>query len=136
MQKTSKIIFNYRLSRAWRVIENTFGILTTKFWIFRRAILAKPDKVGKIAKATCCLRNYLWIYEMQNSASNCFYCPPGYIDREDTDGNIIPGNWRLQNSGALQSTQHLGSNTYSSTAANLRDTLRDFMVSHEGEVSW
>ena len=92
MQKTSKIIFNYRLSRAWRVIENTFGILTTKFWIFRRAILAKPDKVGKIAKATCCLRNYLWIYEMQNSASNCFYCPPGYIEWEDTDGNIIPGD--------------------------------------------
>ena len=73
--------------------------------------MANPDKVVKITKDTCCLHNNLRIYEMQNSASNCFYCPPEYIDREDTDGNIIPGDWRLQNSGALQSTQHLGSNT-------------------------
>ena len=132
----NKRIFNYRLSRARRVIENTFGILTTKFRIFRRAIVANPEKVTKITKAACCLLNYLRIYEMHNSASSCFYCPPGYINREDAEGNVIPGDWRMESPGALQSVQHIGSNTYSSSASKLRDTLMDFMTTPEGEIPW
>ena len=58
-----KQVFNYRLSRACRVIENTFGIMATKFRIFRRSIVATPAKVTKITKAACCLHNYLRICE-------------------------------------------------------------------------
>ena len=54
----NKRIFNYRLSRARRIIENTFGIMASKFRIFRRAIIANTE-VTKITKAACCLHNYL-----------------------------------------------------------------------------
>lgn len=97
----NKRIFNYRLSRAQTIIENAFGIMATKFCIFRRAIVANPDKVTKITKAACCLHNYLKISEGHNSTSNRPYCPPGYVDREDADGNLIPGDWRLESAEGI-----------------------------------
>ena len=61
-----KCIFNYRLSRARRIIENAFGILATKFRIFRRPIIAEAEKVTKITKAACALHNFLKISKAQN----------------------------------------------------------------------
>ena len=59
----NKRIFNYRLSWARRIIENTFEIMASKFHIFRRSIIANPVKVTMITKAACCLHNYLKISE-------------------------------------------------------------------------
>ena len=56
-----KKIFNYRLSRARRVIENGFGIAAAKFRIFRKPIIAKVENVIKITKAVVSLQNYLMI---------------------------------------------------------------------------
>jgi hypothetical protein len=54
-----KRAFNYRLSRARRVVENTFGILVSKFEIFQKEINLEPGKVNTIALASCYLHNYI-----------------------------------------------------------------------------
>ena len=74
---------------------------------------------------------------MHSPPSSCVYCPPGYVDREDGQGNVIPGDWRSDSSsGVLQSVQRIGSNTYSRPASELRDSMMNFMTTPEGEVPW
>lgn len=51
-------IYNYRLSRARRVIENIFGIITKKFRVFEKPMLLEPPKVKKITLAACVLHNF------------------------------------------------------------------------------
>lgn len=54
-----KRIYNYRLSRARRVVENAFGILVQKWRIFKVPINAKVTVVELIIKACVCLHNFL-----------------------------------------------------------------------------
>lgn len=52
-------IFNYRLSRAWCVVENAFGILSARWRVFRTVIQVQPKYVDKMVLAACCLHNML-----------------------------------------------------------------------------
>jgi hypothetical protein len=54
-----KSIFNYRLSRARRVVENAFGILSQKIQIYQRTLKSLPENAGNIIFATYILRKYL-----------------------------------------------------------------------------
>ena len=65
-------IFNYRLSRARRVIENTFGILTARWGIFNHTINASVKTAEAITKAAFCLHKFL---RLTNSA---VYCPSDF----------------------------------------------------------
>lgn len=51
--------FNDRLSRARKVVEDTFGQLTQKFRIYSRRIKILPQNADKIIMTTCILHNFI-----------------------------------------------------------------------------
>ena len=128
----NQTIYNYRLSRARRIIENIFGILAARWRIFRRPIKASTDTVEKIILSTVSLHNYLRLTD------NSYYSPSGFIDSEDNTGHIRPGDWREMVSsdlGALQPLQPRSGRT-SYDANEIRNTFKEYFVSAEGQVSW
>lgn len=54
-----QMIFNYRLSRARRIVENAFGILASRWRVFHTKIGVRPAWITGIVKAACVLHNYL-----------------------------------------------------------------------------
>ena len=131
---TQKRIFNYRLSRARRIFENAFGILSNRFRVFMTPIGLEPEKVTKIVLACCTLHNYL----REQTVSRLVYMPRGSVDAEDPDTHaLLPGEWRSEeNPQGWIGLAHQGSNRHSTVAKELRDYLCDYFVSSCGEVSW
>lgn len=54
-----KKIFNYRLSRARRTVENAFGIMANRFRILLNTIPLSVEKVELITYTCCILHNFL-----------------------------------------------------------------------------
>ena len=86
-------IFNYRLSRCRRVIENCFGIAAARFRILRRPIIAKVQLVTRITQSIVALHNYLMADSNAKRSSN--YCPVGFADTQD----VRNGDWRKEIQG-------------------------------------
>lgn len=124
-------VFNYRLSRARRTIENAFGILAAKWHIFRRPIRGSVNLLENITRATVCLHNYLQLTD------NAAYIPERIIDSEDSAGNIVQGDWRevVENDGGLRNLGRLAGNRYKFNASKVRNDLKDYF-NQEGQVPW
>ena len=125
-------IYNYRLSRARRTIENAFSIAASRFRIFRRPINARVHVVVNITKSVIALHNYLMAGKDFHTG-NSRYCPSGYADTPTR-----PGDWRnlICDTDALQSINRAGSNNYSKDAKEIRQKYRDYFVSRDGQVDW
>jgi hypothetical protein len=52
-------IFNYRLSRARRIVDNVFGILASRFRIFQKPISTRVEVTDKIVRTARALNNWL-----------------------------------------------------------------------------
>ncbi|KAK3884288.1 hypothetical protein Pcinc_011453 [Petrolisthes cinctipes] len=55
-------IYNYRLYRARRVVENDFGMLANRFRVFHSTINLMHDRVEAVVMAACVLHNVLRVH--------------------------------------------------------------------------
>lgn len=122
-------IFNYRLSRARRVVENSFGILTARFRVLRDAINLDANKTKRITLACCALHNFL----IEKAPS---YAGGGMADRYDSDGELIPGEWRRFPVEEIRGTEDLPSPYLPPKAIEIRNELKEYFMSVEGELPW
>lgn len=130
---SKKRIFNYRLSRARRIIENVFGIMSAVFRVLRKPLLLTPDKATTVVLACVYLHNFL----RKSKLSSNVYTPPGSFDEDDA-GVIIPGTWRTVNRNSdLQSFLSLPkiARKSASKSETIREEIADYFHS-EGRVEW
>ena len=125
-------IYNYRLSRERRCIENAFGIMSSRFRIFRRVLPPHPGTAEKIVLAAVALHNFIKKEEQKLPPGSRFYCPPGYGDSSD-EAN---GQWREEPvATALFDFQHMTIPAQARMAKNVRNDFAEYF-SNEGAVPW
>lgn len=121
-------IFNYRLSRARRVVENAFGIMASRFRIFHTAMNVAVEKVDIIVECCCMLHNFL-------RCTTVSYMPSSAVDMEDiTSGTIVPGDWRNDSTG-LQNLAPARPRLPTANARQNRQNYTDYFVGR-GAVAW
>lgn len=81
---TARRIYNYRLSRARRIIENVFGIICQRFRILQSTINLSVEKVDLIVLTICILHNFL------RRKSPGFYQTPEEEISDRFDANLTP----------------------------------------------
>ncbi|XP_035205207.1 protein ALP1-like isoform X2 [Stegodyphus dumicola] len=125
-------IFNYRLSRARRCVENAFGILASRWRVLRTEIALNPEHANKVVLACCCLHNYLMKNELGKAAKK--YCPVNFADSLLSNATIKEGMWRTEEF-TWQPLGRLGANNSSRAASAVRDNFCEYF-SAEGAVPW
>jgi hypothetical protein len=110
-------IFNYRLSRARRVVENAFGILAH--------MNHRPETCRKITTTCVILHNLIRLR----------YPATHLMDLEDQNQNVIPGAWR--NDKVLLDVYHeRARNTGTQEGRQIRRYLGHYFTSKAGSVPW
>lgn len=120
-------IFNYRICRGRRVVENAFGILASKFRCLLTCLEMGVKSVDKIVLACCALHNFL-------RRRNSNYIIRSLVDDEDlNNGTMTTGQWRNEVSGFHGLQKNKQSSTTS--ASLIRDTFKAY-YNNEGKVDF
>lgn len=125
-----EIIFNYRLSRARRVVENAFGILSNRFRVFRAPIALSVPKARKLVLAATVLHNYLRTRKMLQ------HDPVETVDVEDTaTGEVTPGGWQARHTEYGLVPLAVRGGRLARDAKVLRENLSEYFMT-SGAVPW
>lgn len=116
-------IYNYRLSRARNVVENAFGIMSSRFRILRTDINLSIEKINYVVSGICVLHNFL----RKNSTSY----KSGF--EVQNDRNYNSDNAREIDS--IASLQQSSKKNYSSEAKQNREEYLQFF-NGKGKVEW
>lgn len=110
-------VFNYRLSRARRMVECAFGILASQWRMYRRVLGVSPEVAEVVVKATCILHNFIrWHSANEEDSSSRALC--------------------TEPSAGMQGITQVGSNNASREALAVREKFATYFSSSAGEVSW
>ena len=87
--------------------------------------------------ATIALHNYL------RQTDNASYCPCGFLESENSSGEIIPGHWRREigvgssaGSDGVVPVPTLRGSRRSENALQMRDCLMEYVNSDTGSLNW
>lgn len=105
-----KRVFNYRLTRARRVVECAFGILANKWRLLHTPIYLKMQHAIQAVKAICALHNFI----------------------REHDGFQFEDTLANQAMTRAEMTSTRGSRS----GAALRETLCSYFMSPEGQLPW
>ena len=120
-------IFNYRLSRGRRVIENVFGILVSRFRFLSSCINVKPENINRIVMARCVLPNYL-------GRKSSEYLTPESVDCEDWESCQVTEKLRYGNTNVADIRAN--HNRFASEKAEaVGDSFRAYF-NNAGSVLW
>lgn len=122
-------IFNYRLSRARRTIENTFGILASRFRVFHTAINLKIENIDKVVLTCCALHNFLRKKSPQN------YTPPESMDRENITADYSLDLGDRCDPNLMHDLQRGRRGQVFNDAKRVREKFCDYF-NNEGSVPW
>lgn len=120
-------VYNYRLSRARRIVENVFGIMSARFRVLRTPINLNAEKTKKVVLACCVLHNYLM-------SDKKIYAPPQTYDNGDQNS----GTWRqdpIPENLTMFSLQRRSHGAHESLASTVQKEFTAYFV-EEGELEW
>lgn len=116
-------IFNYRLSRARRCIENAFGILSAKWLCLRKTLFCSPERAQEIVSACCLLHNYLL------NTSRSTYCNTNFSENLESQSIIREESLNETGITAFRGRP-------SDYGKYIRNVLKEYVNSENGSVSW
>ena len=119
-------VFNYRLSRARRVSENAFGILVSRFRVFRSGMEVKPEKAKDVVLAATVLHNYL----IRRSAPYFSVASRSMTSMENDEAAPSDDFGQLRRIGPCAHKKA------TLTAKAVRIQFAEYFMSAEGQVQW
>jgi DDE superfamily endonuclease len=114
-----EVVFNYRLSRARRMVENAFGMLANRFRIYRAPMFVHPNTARKVVLATTALHNFL---------TDCKQVEAAEASIDEDENSDDGGDDDNADNRALQPLRAATGGRINRDAKALRDTLSEYFM--------